>query len=143
MENIEKDILNSTDELKKMPFTTPQGYFEGINDSVASRIRASSGAAVQGEYSSRPVIARLTPYLAMAAMFAMIVCAGSLFLRVLSPEDAQEAEFADMSYLDIIPVTDPDMIYYAGNYDPVAISDEDITEYLIYSGVNIESLITE
>ncbi|MGN0188514.1 MAG: hypothetical protein ACI395_03255 [Candidatus Cryptobacteroides sp.] len=124
--------MRTSEDLKKMPFTTPDGYFEGVNRSVNERISVS-----------RDLRSRIAPYLAMAAMFAMILCAGSLFLRVLSPTDAQDGVYADMSYLDIIPVTDPDMIYYAGNYDFEEITPDDIAEYLIYNGVDIENMVTE
>lgn len=131
MKNIEKDILSASEDLKKMPFTTPEGYFEGVNRSVAERIS-----------TSRSLRTRIAPYLAMAAMFAMIVCAGSLFLK-LAPSAPVQDELSDLSYLDIIPVTDPDMIYYADNYDFEEVTSEDITEYLIYSGVDLENMITE
>ena len=142
MEKIEKDILNTSDDLKKMPFTTPEGYFEGVNRSVMARIAAEETSEETSSAERKPLRLILAPYLSLAAMFAVIVCAGSLFLKYL-PFSSTTDEFEDMAYLDIIPVTEPDMIYYAGNYETEYVTEEDIAEYLIYSGVDIESFETE
>ena len=69
------DILNDCPELKQMPFTTPEGYFESFKAEA-----------------SRPLVrkidfrTRIAPYLAMAAVFIFMVTAGTLLLEQSVPK---------------------------------------------------------
>lgn len=142
MKQIEKDILSTSEDLKKMPYAVPEGYFDGLNRSVTARIAEEKSSEETSSAERKHLRLTLAPYLSLAAMFAVIVCAGTLFLKYL-PFSATTDEFEDMSYLDIIPVTDPDMIYCAGNYETEYVTEEDIAEYLIYSGIDIENFETK
>lgn len=125
----EKDILKSTRELKEMPYSVPEGYFFRLKEEVTSRV-------IEGEERQRPFIARLAPYAAMAAMFIFLVTAGTFFLE-RNTDNMQEEMDTFYFYSSLMPVTDP----YAIESIQVAeeeIEDEDIIEYLIYSGVTAE-----
>ena len=66
----ENDILKDSLELKQMPFTVPEGYFE-----------------VFKEANARPVARkvslwnRIAPYAAMAAVFVSLVTTGTFLLE--------------------------------------------------------------
>lgn len=137
MKDFEKDILSSRDDLKKMPFATPEGYFENFSVNLHPEGKTAGRDIVEIS-----VFRRISPYLAMAAMFAIIAAAGAVLMKtVLNQEDLQE--YGSLAYTDLIPVTDPDTIYYSYNYDYDAISEEDVIEYLIYDGTSIETLNNE
>lgn len=130
MENIEKDILSDHKELKKMPFATPDGYFENFKVNVSP----SLGSV----HETVPLFTRLKPYIAMAAMFAIIAAAGTGLMKIVSPQDDLQ-EYGAFAYIDMIPVTDPDAIY-CSNYEDDGISEEDLIEYLIYDGTDLETI---
>ena len=126
MNEMERDILNNP-ELRKTPYTVPEGYFDSLRKEV-------SGYA-------RPVVVKvslwqkLAPLATIAAMFIIMVTAGTFFLRSTSPEDE---------------ITQEDYIVFAGEYSTFGIYEEendeqyadagvsadDIIEYLIYTGVS-------
>lgn len=137
MKDFEKDILSSRDDLKKMPFATPEGYLENFRVNLHPEENTASR-----DIPEISVFRRISPYLAMAAMFAMIAAAGAVLMKtVLNQEDFQE--YGSLAYTDLIPVTDPDTIYYSYNHDYDAISEEDVIEYLIYDGASVETLNNE
>lgn len=125
----EKDILKSAQELKKMPYSVPDGYFDRLKAEMAAT------ASVSGE-RQRSFFARLAPYAAMAAVFVFLVTAGTFLLERTTPTVQDEMnEF--YFYSSVMPVTDP----YAVETIRTAqdeITDEDLIEYLIYSGVTAE-----
>lgn len=126
----EKDILKSAPELKEMPYRVPEGYFDRLKAEVKSSVPESDGRR-------RPFVARLAPYAAMAAVFVFLVTAGTFLLERTTPlEQSEMDEFYFYSYM--IPVTDPYTVesIQVAQYDKVA--EEDIVEYLIYSGITAE-----
>lgn len=127
----EKDILKSAPELKNLPYSVPDGYFDRL------KVEAASIARVREE-RQRPFIARLAPYAAIAAVFTFLVTAGTFLLERTTPADQMEIdEF--YFYSNMIPVTDPYAVetIQISSEDNV-LEDEDIIEYLIYSGVTAE-----
>lgn len=127
MKDKDKDILAENLGLRKMPFSVPEGYFETFKDSVRP-------------YEKCEVIPfrnRIRPYLALAAMFVLLVTAGTLFLRNTTDSD----EFSQEDFL----VFSGNLINteYYEEFDQLAvadIADEDIIEYLIYSGISAEEI---
>ena len=121
------DILNSySSELKKNPYTVPEGYFESLKEGLMrSEIQAPA---------HRNIWEKLAPYASIAAAFAIIVTAGTFILnKTVSPED--------MTYEDYIVYSD--MMITEGDEDEIniitaEINEEDIIEYLIYTGVTAE-----
>ena len=128
----EKDILKSAPELKKLPYSVPDGYFD--------RLKAEAAAcAAEREERQRPFIARLAPYASVAAAFAFLVTAGTFILEKTTRSTQSEMdEF--YFYSNMIPVTDPYAVetIQVDYYDDELLEDEDIIEYLIYSGVTAE-----
>ena len=127
----EKDILKSAPELKNLPYSVPDGYFDRLKAEAASIARVR-------EERQRPFIARLAPYAAIAAVFTFLVTAGTFLLERTTPADQMEIdEF--YFYSNMIPVTDPYAVetIQISSEDNV-LEDEDIIEYLIYSGVTAE-----
>ncbi len=125
----EKDILKSAQELKKMPYSVPDGYFDRL------KAQAASAALDSGE-RHRPFFTRLAPYAAMAAVFVFLVTAGTFLLERTTPTAQDEME-EYFFYSSLMPVTDPYAIetVQTAQYE---IADDDIIEYLIYSGVTAE-----
>ena len=126
----EMDILKSARELKTMPYSTPEGYFDRVKVEIKS-------AATESKESQRHLLARLAPYAAMAAVFVFLVTAGTFFLeKTTKSEQSQIEEY--YFYSNMIPVTDPYAIETVQVEYESAVADEDIIEYLIYSGITAE-----
>ena len=127
----EKDILKSAPELKNLPYSIPDGYFDRLKAEAVNNVRES-------EERQRPFIARLAPYAAVAAAFVFLVTAGTFLLeRTTRATQSEMDEF--YFYSNMIPVTDPYAVETIKvDYENDNLEDEDIIEYLIYSGVTAE-----
>ena len=127
----EKDILKSAPELKNLPYSIPDGYFDRMKAEVMADVR-------EREERQRPFIARLAPYVAVAAAFAFLVTAGTFILEKTTRSTQSEMdEF--YFYSNMIPVTDPYAVETIQvDYEDEYLEDEAIIEYLIYSGVTAE-----
>lgn len=123
------DKLENKD-LKKTPFTVPEGYFENL----PARLAATAETPVV------TVRERLRPYLAIAATFLIMVTAGTLLLRTFTP--SAEADMDYEAYMDefIVPQSDLDATYYSENTTGDELTVEDIAEYLIFCGVSVEDI---
>ena len=126
MENI-KDILADRPELKKMPYSMPAGYLE----SFKSQIKPSS--RMYGHVTFRE---RIVPYLSLAAVFVFIVAAGTFFLQHSSAEEFTHEDYLVFSTY----MTDDGYFEESGQLADAGIDDEDIIEYLIYSGISAEEI---
>jgi len=127
----EKDILKSAPELKNLPYSIPDGYFDRLKAEVVNGVR-------EREERQRPFITRLAPYVAVAAAFAFLVTAGTFILEKTTRSTQSEMdEF--YFYSNMIPVTDPYAVETIQvDYEEGYLEEEDIIEYLIYSGVTAE-----
>lgn len=123
----EKDILKSAPELRNMPYTVPDGYFDRLKDNAMSCV---------AERKEKTILERLAPYTALAAVFVFLVTAGSFLLRMTTPQT--ETEFEELYfYSDIMPLTDPYAIE-ATDIADYEVMEEEIIEYLIYTGTTAE-----
>jgi len=139
MKDLDKDILSDKKEdLKNMPFTTPEGYFENFKMDIGS-IQAEEDGQSGIRMSENPIFRKLSPYIAMAAMFAAIVAAGTALMKMITPQEDMQ-EYGSLAYIDMIPVTEPEAIYYSYNHETEDLTDEDIVNYLIYSGTDLEKI---
>lgn len=127
---MKNDILhNSSDKLRKMPYIIPDGYFEDF-------IRTNQ-ISVAAEHASHSTFMRkLTPYLSMAAAFLLIVTVGRFLIQYTSAAD-------EMTYEDYL--VHSDIMIEAEYENDIQIAealpaDEDIIEYLIYTGVTAEAI---
>ena len=122
------DILQDCQELKKMPFTVPEGYFESFK-----------------EEARKPMVRKLSfrkivmPYIAVAAMFAFMVTTGTFLLEKSTPE-YQMTEEDYFLFSDNMMNTITYEMEYGTQFAEAEISDEDIINYLIYTGVTAEQI---
>jgi hypothetical protein len=127
MKEKNRDILADNPKLKEPVYSVPDGYFSGFK------------AGMTPYASVEPSLARrLVPYLSMAAVFIFLVTAGTFFLQQTTPADefTQEDFILYSSNISGIGLyeEEPDQLADAG------IADEDIIEYLIYSGISAEEI---
>lgn len=120
----EKDILKSECRLKSMPFDTPHGYFADLKEDL----KAKSNPVAEHK------VMRLAPQLAFAAMFALLVAAGGFFLGRSSVSYSEEDYLGYSDYEMIETVYETEDMYAE------AITEDDIIEYLIYIGAEIDEL---
>lgn len=125
------DILQSVKGLKEPPCRIPDGYFGTLRREVMESISR------QAQEERTGPLQKLTPYLAFAAMFAMIMTAGTFFLRLTSGDgDITFEDYLVMS--DNLAVFADDAGWAECPYDN-AMEAEDIADYLIYTGVGTEN----
>ncbi len=101
MKTEEKDILQNRG-LKQTPYDVPEGYFSSLEQNLKS---------IPWQNTEK-----VTPYIAIAATFALIMAAGGFFVGKSWTENNIAEQYAE------------------------AVTEDDILEYLIYTGVEIEEL---
>lgn len=126
-----KDILKSDSELKKLPYSVPDGYFDRMKADMVSFV-------IERKERQKPFIARLAPYAAVAAAFLFLVTAGTFILEKTTPATDQAELDEFYFYSNMIPVTDPYAVETIQDDQYNEIQEEEIIEYLIYSGVTAE-----
>lgn len=121
------DLLNTfSSELRKMPYGVPEGYFDALKKELQK-----SPAVTVGERGHRN---RFAQYASIAAAAVIFMTAGALITRSLSGHDEMTYEdylvhsgaMIDQEYQDEITVIENE------------VNEEDIIEYLIYTGVTAE-----
>ena len=126
MKTDNKDILKENLNLKDMPFSVPEGYFESFKKEV--RI-----------HQTPSIWKRFAPYTSVAAAFLLIVSVGTLILEKTLSEN-------DITQEDYILFSDNMMNTIAYEMDSeykladAEINDDDIINYLIYSGISAEEI---
>lgn len=128
MEDNKKDILIEKPHLKDNPYSVPEGYFEAFKANAAS-------------YQERKIslAGRLVPYISMAAMFIFLLTIGTLFLqKTSSPEMMTQEDYLVFSR-DMMNTVGYEL-EYGDRIADAEIGNEDIINYLIYSGVTIEEI---
>ena len=124
-----KDILMDQ-ALKGNPYSTPEGYFDSFK--------------VKAESFTRPKTVRVNiwqqmrSYVAVAALFIFMVTAGTFFLKKTTPmEDFDHEDYIVFSegYYDFGVDSENEE-----QYADADISADDIIEYLIYIGAEIDEL---
>lgn len=126
------DILQN-DELKKTPFTVPEGYFDTLGERVMQRV-ATSG---KQQHGTRRITLRKWWPAAAAACLAAIVAASLLLRSPLQPDTTART---DDDLLDAIPeyldLSAESIADYAAEGETEDLSQEAIIEYLAYNGVS-------
>ena len=129
MKDFKRDILQEA-SLKKCPYSVPEGYFESLKEKA---VKYSKPAPVPVFQFKKVLMTAVS----MAAMFILMVTAGTFLLEKSTPSE-------DLTHEDYIVFSDGyfDLEMYEDNmseqYADASISDEDIVEYLIYIGVSEE-----
>jgi len=126
----EKDIIDS---IGKPVMGVPEGYFDNLKDRLA---------AIPEAKTVEPAIwMRLRPYVAMAASFVAILLIGNAVLKgTFSNGRADDQDFTESTYAEMISLTHPEAVYQVMEYGHDDLSDEDIINYLIESGTEMEYL---
>lgn len=122
-----KDILAEKAYLKNRPFTVPEGYFASFKDEAKIRMEAER----------RPAWNKFMPYVSIAAVFVFLVVTGTFFLQKVTPVE----EFTQEDFL-VFSQNTINAEYYE-SMDHIAdaeLAEEDIIEYLIYSGLTAEEI---
>jgi len=127
MTEMKKDILQNPG-LKSNPYSLPEGYMDSLKTRAVKYARP---VAVPGKERHR----MMRFIISAAATFLLLIAAGALLLRQPALENGITQEdylvFSDgYSFLEIYETMEEEQ--YADAY----VSDDDIIEYLIYSGVN-------
>lgn len=125
MKEMKQDIL-ADPQLRRQAYTAPEGYFEEFRSQMKPYRRA------QHNWTEK-----LVPLVSMAATFILMVTAGTFFLQRTIPSE----EFTQEDFL--VFSNDVSRMDYYEEMDHIAdagIADEDIVEYLIYSGVSAEEI---
>ena len=118
MKTTGNDIL-SNEQLKKMPFSTPEGYLEGMKHNLKTHI---------GESDMKKHTQRWTA-ICTAAAIALLVTAGAFFLT----DSTRGADFTEEDYLVFSDDISIEAIYtthelYAQSEN---LSEDEIIQYLI------------
>lgn len=123
-----EDILKTCAELKQMPFAVPEGYFDSFKaENTKARVQKVS------------LWNRLAPVAAMAAVFVFLAAAGTFLLE-------HSVRTYDMTEEDYVMFSDnmTNAIAYEMEFGmqtaEAEISEEDIINYLIYTGVTAEDI---
>lgn len=123
---MKNDILHShSSELRKMPYSIPEGYFEGLQNNL--RINEANVST-----ETRSFWGRMAPYISMAAAFAIIATTGTAILRNVT-------ERSDMSFEDYIVHSEIMIVNEEETEEAYPEAEaQDIVEYLIHSGITAE-----
>lgn len=124
----ENDILKDCMELKQMPYKVPEGYFESFKaEAVIPAVRKIN------------FWNRMAPYAAMAAVFVFLVTAGTLLLEKSVPQ-YQMTEEDYLMFSDNMMTSIAYEMEFGDQLADAQISEEDIINYLIYTGVTPEHI---
>ncbi len=124
MKEMKRDILAETPELKSLPYSVPEGYFNSFKDQMRpyGKVR-------------RPW-RKMVSYASAAASVVLFVGAGLL----LTQRAPYETEFTQEDFLVFSGAFDNAEYYDASQLAEAEMSNEDIIDYLIYSGISIEEI---
>lgn len=114
-----------------MPYSTPDGYFEGLK--VGLKMIPAR------EKSGTRVLRKVARYTAIAASVALLFTAGRFIYGKLADAD----EFTEEDYI-VFSDELTNAVYQESYTDQYAtaqdLTEEDLIEYLIYTGVEIEEI---
>lgn len=118
-------------------YSVPEGYFSQLQNRLEA-IPAQQSGNVR---VVSPVWSKVRPYVALAACFVMAFFVGNFILGRSSQPAQDTLTFQDICYADLIPVTNPYIIYDDSPYTyevQETISEDDVVEYLISSGASVD-----
>jgi hypothetical protein len=123
---------NTLNASGKVSYNVPEGYFKNL------RSRLEAIPAMNGQ--SVGTLQRMTPYLAMAACFLAAVLIGNAVLRSTATETIPQDLYNEMTMADLFPVTDSDEVYMTAGQEQDTLSEEDVIDYLIVTGISPEMI---
>lgn len=131
--NKNADILK---ELNKRPYGTPDGYFEYLEMRLTD---IPNKAVVETKKTRTGFFVKLSPYLALAAVFAVALVLGNLILKTPQVDQVEYLSYEELLYADMISETYP-FFYESEEYmtEYGEVSQEDVINYLIESNTSLE-----
>lgn len=125
---MKNDILNNRSaDFRKMPFGTPEGYFEQTKADIKRQTAAPKVVSLWDKVS---------PHLSVAAAFIIMLTAGTFILeRTSSKEEMTYEDY--LVHSDMLVSTEYENENYYAEAD---MENEDIVEYLIYIGMSAEAI---
>lgn len=124
----DKDILGRP-ELRKNPYTVPDGYFNSVKESIRITDRNHHSRRRHGTGLYIPAI---------AASLALLLLAG---IGVLSKQEAK-IEYDSIDLLVFSDISEESYYDLQAMSEPEELSEEEIIEYLIYTGITLENIET-
>lgn len=128
MKQTDKDILKDVTELRRMPYSVPEGYF----DTFRREMKKPQTQVVS-------LWSRIIPYASVAAVFIFLVSAGTFILE----RTTDTRDFTQEDYILFSENFSLNTIYQVHEETQLAdasLADEDIIEYLIYTRVSAEEI---
>ena len=125
----------SQEQMHRMPYRTPEGYFESLDARLVSAA-LNKGNVQDG---GRRGVVRFAPYAALAAVMLVMVAAGEAILRHSASSRIDMEADTFVAYYEMMPTTDADAEFYY-TADESELSDEDIIDYLIDECTPAESI---
>lgn len=128
MKQTDKDILKDFAELRRMPYSVPEGYF----DTFRREMKKPQTQVVS-------LWSRIMPYASVAAVFIFLVSAGTFILE----RTTDTRDFTQEDYILFSENFSLNTIYQVHEETQLAdasLADEDIIEYLIYTGISAEEI---
>lgn len=131
MKDFEKDIMKEIPKLQQIPYDIPEGYFSDLKKNLKS--------IPERENAVRSLTWRkVMTYAAIAAASALLIVAGGFYLSGIGQEDY----FTEEDYI-VFSEQMTSTIYYESSSqyaDTKTMTQDDIVEYLIETGTEIEEL---
>ncbi len=125
MKEKERDILAERSELKKMPYILPKGYLEEFKKNMKP----------PGAHSP---IKKAMPFVSVAASMVLLLAGGLLLSRLAAPDDDFTQE--DFLVFSSSMINSEYYEYSSEQYADAEIANDDIIDYLIYSGITAEEI---
>ena len=124
------DMLTIDNNRKRMPYRVPEDYFRRLE----ARLEDIPHRGVKVS-----MVEKLKPYLALAAAFLIIVTGGTALLRLTAGygSGGDLSAMEELTLADLVPVTDPELIYRTSGYFDDA-SGDGLAAYLIDSGTTLD-----
>lgn len=127
--------------MKKLPFKVPEGYFDDLAERMDMEV-SSSGRTAKARSAGHVHLSWCAGAVAAAAVLIAGIFFAPEFFRQGS--DDSDALYMELLYSDLIPMSDPDLLFMdADDYEDEygqeeSLTEDDIMEYLINSGVSAE-----
>ena len=117
---------------RKNDILVPEGYFENLQERLSSIGRTETSPA------ETKVVRRIMPYIAVAASMLIAVTVGNWILSRTAIRDMQ-GDYESMLIAEASPLYGPDGSSFLDD-ELEDITNEDIVNYLISSGVSLEQI---
>lgn len=128
MKAYDHDIPASYSDLKKMPYSVPEGYFESFKSDISKTVRTKRDSMWKPAAS----------YFAAAASLALLLTLGVALSDSRDNDDITPEEY--ILFSDNMINTSLYGVSYEEQMAEAELMDEDIIQYLIYAGVTPEMI---